>query len=121
MPTAEEVRDLLAPSLMGRLDSYGTELDVTAFEVVERGRSFTAVLDVSVLGERWRVRLPYGAAEMAVFDGRPADDLVAWVAVLIRTHLDEWWATKRTSGRSRKLGERLPADQTHDEHGPGRS
>ncbi|WP_327687326.1 hypothetical protein [Streptomyces sp. NBC_00467] len=107
MPSAQDVRDLLAPHLMGALSLAGSKLVVTDLEVIEMGRSFTAVFELVANGERWRVRLLCGSSEMALFDGSPSPDLVGGAANMLRIRLFEWWETKGSERQIAKLGERL--------------
>lgn len=107
MPSAAEVRDQLVPHLMGRLNDGGTEIEVTSLGVVENGRSFTLVVELTAYGQRWRVRLEGDRSAMAIFDGAPPHDLVRSVASEFRIHLFEWWHTKASERQSAKLGERL--------------
>ncbi|MFE6398136.1 MULTISPECIES: hypothetical protein [Streptomyces] len=107
MATAEEVRDLLVPHLMGQLDDTQAELNVTALDVVEHGRSFTLVLELVAYRERWRVRLDSDRSQMALFNGTPPHHLVRAVATEFRIRLFEWWHTKNAEKQSAKLGERI--------------
>lgn len=107
VPSAEGVRELLVPHLMGRLEEPGICLDVLALDIVEEGRKFTAVFEVLANKQRWRVRLEGGSSEMAIFDGKPPFHLVRSTASMLRIHLFEWWHTKGSERRSAKLGERL--------------
>ncbi|MET7927468.1 hypothetical protein ACFVZD_38180 [Streptomyces sp. NPDC058287] len=107
MPTAEGVRDLLVPHLMGRLDDGSAELDVVGFRVVEHGRRFTVELELTAYGQRWRVRLESDSSEMAVFDGQPPHHLVRSVASAFRIRLFEWWHMKDSERQLARLGERI--------------
>lgn len=107
MLSAGEVRDLFVPHLMGRLDDSTAELEVTGLDVVEQGRSFTLVVELTAYRQRWRVRLESDRSAMAVFDGAPAHDVVRSVASEFRIRLFEWWHTKGSERQSAKQGERL--------------
>ncbi|WP_030573562.1 hypothetical protein [Streptomyces aureocirculatus] len=107
MATAEQVRDLLVPHLMGQLDDTQAELDVTALDVVESGRSFTLVLEVTAYRQRWRVRLDSDRSAMALFNGTPPHHLVRAVAAEFCIRLFEWWHTKNAEKQSARLGERI--------------
>lgn len=107
MPSAAEVRDLFVPHLMGRLDDASAELEVTSLDVVEQGRSFTLVVELTAYKQRWRVRLESERSAMAVFDGAPTHDLVRRLASEFRIRLFEWWHTKGSERQSAKQGERL--------------
>ncbi|MFH8990032.1 hypothetical protein [Streptomyces sp. NPDC017940] len=107
MATAEQVRELLVPHLMGQLDDSQAELHVTALDVVERGRSFTLVLELTAYRQRWRVRLDGDRSAMALFNGTPPHHLVRAVASDFRIRLFEWWHTKNAEKQSARLAERI--------------
>ncbi|MFJ2774787.1 hypothetical protein [Streptomyces sp. NPDC087300] len=107
MPSAEGVRDLLAPHLMGRLNDGSAELDVVGLEVLEHGRRFMVIFVLTAHGQRWRVRLEGDSSEMAIFDGHPPHDVVRSVASAFRIRLFEWWHMKGSERQLAKLGERI--------------
>lgn len=107
MASAEQVRDLFVPHLMGRLYDGRAELDVTALDVVEHGRTFTLVVELKGYTQQWRVRLEGDRSSMALFNGVPPYHLVRSIASEFRIRLFEWWHTKDAERRSAKLGERL--------------
>ncbi|MFD9903957.1 hypothetical protein [Streptomyces sp. NPDC059063] len=108
MLTEEEVRDLLAPRVLGAGEQgLGSELDVVDLQVVVEGRAFTVYAEVVAPDGRWSVAVKLGSSEMNIFNGRPPEDLVAWVARLLRILLDEWWHTKGRERRSAAMGVRL--------------
>ncbi|MFG2895211.1 hypothetical protein [Streptomyces sp. NPDC048248] len=107
MPSAQGVRDLLVPHLMGRLDSSGSTLEVTDLEVIEEGRKFTVVFELTAQGERWRVRIPCDSSEMGIFDGNPPYDLIRYTATMLHIRLFEWWQTKGSERQAAKQGERI--------------
>lgn len=108
MPNANEVKELLAPHLIGDLREPGVRIDVLSLGIDAEGRRFTAIFELLVENQRWRVRIPSGDKwEMAIFDGQPDSALVLAVANVLRIRLLEWWHTKDTERRSAKLGARL--------------
>ncbi|WP_030669778.1 hypothetical protein [Streptomyces sp. NRRL B-1347] len=108
MLTPEEVRDLLAPRVVGKWDEGGgVVLEVTDLEVVVRGRKFDVYLDVTAPDGRWSVRSERGGSEINVFNGSPPDDLLAWIAQSLRIELFEWWHTKGREAYARKQGVRI--------------
>ncbi|QDQ09985.1 hypothetical protein [Streptomyces spectabilis] len=108
MLTPEEVRDLLAPRVVGTWDEGGcVVLEVTDLEVVVRGRRFDVYLDVVAPDGRWSVRSERGSSDINVFNGSPPEDLLAWVARSLRIELFEWWHTKAKEPYARKQGVRI--------------
>ncbi|WP_369213149.1 hypothetical protein [Streptomyces flavofungini] len=107
MPSADDVRDLLVPHLMGRLNDVHTELKVTSLAVVEHGRFFTPVVELTAHRQEWRVRLDSDRSAMALFNGVPPHDVVRGVASDLRIRLFEWWHTKDSERQSAKMSERI--------------
>lgn len=107
MASAEEVRDLLAASLSGRLNDAGTILTITSLEVTEHARHFTVTFDVQAPDGRWEVALDGDRSDMHIFDGKPDPALVEQIARMLRVQLFEWWHTKRAERHSAKLGRRI--------------
>lgn len=108
MPSADEVKYLLAPHLLGDLREVGVRIEVLALDIEAEARTFTATFEIRAGHQRWRVRLPSGdQGEMAIFDGQPASDLVLGVTNALRIRLLEWCHTKDTERRSARLGVRL--------------
>ncbi|MGA4843664.1 hypothetical protein [Streptomyces sp. G45] len=118
MLSTDEVRDLLAPRVVGKWDEgAGLVLEVVGIEVVLTGRKLTVYLEVVAPDGRWRLRSDRDNSDVNVFNGRPPEELLHWIAWSLRVELFEWWHTKRSERRSAKLGERLDAGP---DAGPGK-
>ncbi|WP_167501749.1 hypothetical protein [Streptomyces malaysiensis] len=107
MPSAADVRDILAPHLLGRLEDGLVQFDVLGCEVIDHGRRFTVAIELFAPDGHWRVHLECDSTEHRIFDGNPPEELVQAVAVSLRIRLFEWWHTKDSERRSAGLGERL--------------
>ncbi|GHE39009.1 hypothetical protein GCM10018785_05720 [Streptomyces longispororuber] len=108
MLTVEEVRDLLAPRVVGAWDQGGGfTLEVVDLEVVQRGRQFSVYLEVVAPDGRWLVRCDRGSGESHLFNPCPPETLLAWVATALRIEMFEWWETKGAERRTAKQGVRL--------------
>ncbi|QCX74730.1 hypothetical protein C9F11_05135 [Streptomyces sp. YIM 121038] len=108
MLTPEEVRDLLAPLVVGKWDEGGrVVLEVTDLEVVVSGRKFDVYLGVVAPDGRWSVRSERDNSDINVFNGSPPEGLVTWIARSLRIELFEWWHTKAKEAYARKQGVRL--------------
>ncbi|MET7760927.1 hypothetical protein ABZS71_02395 [Streptomyces sp. NPDC005393] len=107
MPSAEGVRSLLAPHLMGQLEDSSVCLEVLGLAVIDQGRRFTVAIELIAPDGHWRVRLECDSSEHRIFDGSPPEELVQAVAMSLQIRLFEWWHTKGSERQSARLGERL--------------
>ncbi|GLV77947.1 hypothetical protein ACH4VS_32915 [Streptomyces hygroscopicus] len=107
MPSAADVRDILAPHLVGRLEDGLVLLDVVGLDVIDHGRRFTVAMELFAPDGHWRVHLECDSTEHRIFDSNPEEELVQAVAISLRIRLFEWWHTKDSERKSARMGERL--------------
>jgi hypothetical protein len=107
VPSAEEVRSLLASQLTGRLEDGAVCLEVLGLDVIDEGRKFTVAIELIAPDGNWRVRLECDSSEHRIFDGSPPEELVRAIAMSLHIRLFEWWHTKDSERQSARLGERL--------------
>ncbi|GHE73854.1 hypothetical protein GCM10018785_47440 [Streptomyces longispororuber] len=109
MATSERVREELGKRLLGAQQEWpGFSIDVREMRVPEVSPRLLVALDVRARGESWRVSLDYQGQEASLVSGDLTDETAEYLALLVRTHLFEWWHTKDTEKASRRKGTRLP-------------
>ncbi|MEV6757280.1 hypothetical protein [Streptomyces sp. NPDC051214] len=108
MATAEQVQEKLGEKLLGvQRQGPGVPIEVLRFQVDEVSPALLIELDVRVSGEVWRVSLHYKGEEASFVSGDLFDETLDYLALLLRTHLFEWWHTKDTEKIAKRMGVRL--------------
>ncbi|WP_282794026.1 hypothetical protein [Streptomyces sp. CC224B] len=109
MATSGQVREALGERLLGAQQEWpGFSIDVRELRVTEVSpRLLLVELDIRAQGESWRVSLDYQGQEASLVSGDLTDEAAEYLALLVRTHLFEWWHTKDTEKASRRKGTRL--------------
>ncbi|QES27634.1 hypothetical protein DEJ47_15325 [Streptomyces venezuelae] len=85
----------------------GVAVEILELRVGDVAPALLIELDVRVSGELWRVSLDYKGQETSLVSGDLADETVDYLALLMRTHLFEWWHTKATERVAKRMGVRL--------------
>ncbi|MFI7322099.1 hypothetical protein [Streptomyces venezuelae] len=107
MATAQQVQEKFGQALLGvQRDGPGVAIEVLELRVSDVAPALLIELDVRVSGEVWRVSLDYKGHETSLVSGDLADETVNYLALLIRTHLFEWWHTKGTERAAKRMGVR---------------
>ncbi|WAL93272.1 hypothetical protein [Streptomyces sp. Je 1-369] len=108
MATAQQVQEKLGGKLLGvQREGPGVPIEVQIFRVSDVFPVLLIEIDVRVADEVWRVSLNYKGQEASLVSGDLAEETVDYLALLVRTHLFEWWHTKDTERAAKRMGTRL--------------
>ncbi|MFE6160027.1 hypothetical protein ACFQ7F_14075 [Streptomyces sp. NPDC056486] len=108
MATVELVQERLQSELIGiQSQGAGNSIEILELRVAEIQPSLVVEVDVQVGGDHWRVSLPFSGQEASMVSGDLDDRAVSYLAMLVRTHLFEWWHTKDRERASKHMGRKL--------------